>query len=183
MIAPELTQRLTAIKLLAFDVDGVLTDGGIWFSAAGDELVRFDVHDGAGFTLARRVGLRLAVITGRDTPAVRRRMEMLSVDEYHPGIRDKGLVIRNLRTKYGLGRDAVLFMGDDLLDLPAFAEAGVTAAPASAVEEVRRSVDHVAVRPGGAGAAREVVELVLKAQARWEEAVRLFAGGGSHLTQ
>lgn len=158
-----LLPRLKALKLLAFDVDGTLTDGAI-FLGATDELKRFDVKDGAGLAMARKAGLKIAFVTGRTSECVARRAAELSVDECHQGVGDKVAVLKSIGERHGIAPGEMLFMGDDLPDLPAMKFAGIAACPFDAVEDVRAVCALVSTKGGGKGAAREVAEAVLRAR-------------------
>jgi 3-deoxy-D-manno-octulosonate 8-phosphate phosphatase (KDO 8-P phosphatase) len=178
MINTSVEKRFQSIVLLAMDVDGVLTDGSItWGVDAGGmllELKSFNVKDGLGISLARAAGLRIAWITGRTSPIVEGRAAELGVHEVCQWARNKQRVLEEVTARMGLAREQVLYIGDDLNDLPAFAVAGVRVAVADAVEAVREQADWVTTTPGGRGAVREVVETVLRAQGRWEEGLQSF---------
>jgi 3-deoxy-D-manno-octulosonate 8-phosphate phosphatase (KDO 8-P phosphatase) len=165
-------RRVTApaaarIRLLVLDVDGVLTDGGLYYGASGEETKRFDVQDGLAMVEARRAGLTLAILSGRSSAAVARRMEELGIAEVHQGVRDKDAVLTALMRRLGLDPAEVAMMGDDLADLPPMKRAGLALAPINAVPEVRKAADWVSHRAGGAGAVRDALELLLKARKAW----------------
>ena len=159
--------RASRIRLLVLDVDGVLTDGGLLFSASGEETKRFHVHDGLAMVAARKAGLQVAILSSRASAAVTRRMAELGVGEVHQGVTDKAGGLDALRDRLGLARGEVAMMGDDLPDLPAMARAGLALAPANAVAEVKRAAHWVARRRGGDGAVREAVEMLLKSRRAW----------------
>jgi 3-deoxy-D-manno-octulosonate 8-phosphate phosphatase (KDO 8-P phosphatase) len=159
--------RASRVRLLVLDVDGVLTDGGLFVSASGEETKRFHVHDGLAMVAARKAGLTIAVLSSRASAAVTRRMAELGVSEVHQGVADKAGALDALRERLGLAASAVAMMGDDLSDLPAMARAGLALAPANAVPEVKRAAHWVARRRGGDGAVREAVEMLLKARRAW----------------
>jgi 3-deoxy-D-manno-octulosonate 8-phosphate phosphatase (KDO 8-P phosphatase) len=171
---PSLRERLAGVRLLAMDVDGVLTDGSIVWSARpqGGPLLEsksFSVKDGLGLTLARVAGLQIAWITGRTSGVVERRAVELGVTELHQWARNKRLVLEEIKGRHALPAAAVAFIGDDLNDAPAFKASGLRIAVADAAAEVREQADWVTVASGGHGAVREVVEAILRAQGRWEE--------------
>lgn len=170
--------RLEPLRLLAMDVDGVLTDGAIVLGYDADgallELKSFHARDGLGISLAQAAGLEVAWITGRLSPLVARRAAELRVREVCQWARDKRRALAELAARLQLPREAVLYVGDDLNDLPAFAAAGVRVAVADADAAVRAAADWVTTAPGGRGAVREVVERVLRAQGRYEAAVEGF---------
>jgi 3-deoxy-D-manno-octulosonate 8-phosphate phosphatase (KDO 8-P phosphatase) len=155
------------VRLLILDVDGVLTDGSLTYSAAGEETRRFHVRDGLALVEAQRAGLAIAVISGRASPAVTRRLSELGVREIHQGVADKGQALAELVARLGVEAGEVAVMGDDLPDLPLMRQAGMALAPADAVAEVRRAAHWVSRRPGGAGAVREAVEMLLRARKAW----------------
>jgi 3-deoxy-D-manno-octulosonate 8-phosphate phosphatase (KDO 8-P phosphatase) len=162
-----LSTRAARIRLLVLDVDGVLTDGGLDYGAAGEETKRFFVQDGLALVAARRAGLAVAVISGRASAAVTRRMTELGVTEVHQAVQDKAAAVESVMGRLGLRAAEVAVMGDDLPDLPLMKQAGLALAPANAVTEVRRAADWVARRAGGAGAVRDAVEMLLKARKGW----------------
>ena len=159
--------RASRVRLLVLDVDGVLTDGGLFVSAGGEEIKRFHVHDGLALVAARRAGLQIAILSSRASAAVTRRMTELGVGEIHQGVTDKAGALDALRERLGLAVGEVAMMGDDLPDLPAMARAGLALAPANAAAEVRRAAHWVARRRGGDGAVREAVEMLLKSRRAW----------------
>jgi 3-deoxy-D-manno-octulosonate 8-phosphate phosphatase (KDO 8-P phosphatase) len=177
-INPSLEQQLRGIRLLAMDVDGVLTDGSIILGAsAGGELFEsktFHVRDGLGLSLVRSVDIDVTWITGRVSPLVERRAAELDVRRVVQWARNKRIALTAVTRELGLEREQVLYIGDDLNDLPAFDAAGVRVAVADAVEEVRRQADWTTQAAGGRGAVREVVEGLLRSQGRWDEAVTRF---------
>jgi len=168
-----LVEKLGKIRLIAMDVDGVLTDGSMIFGV-GEETKIFHVHDGLGISVAIVAGIEIVWISGNVSDAVAKRAEMLGVKEVRQGVGDKGSVIRQLAASRGITKDEVAFIGDDLNDLPAFEEAGVRIAVGDAAEQLKRSADMVTRRTGGRGAVREVIEAVLNAQGRWDEAASAF---------
>jgi len=155
------------IRLLVLDVDGVLTDGGLYYGPSGEDMKRFDVHDGLAVVEAGRAGLVIAVVSARASAAVARRLEELGIREVHQGVHDKAALLSELMARLGLGRDEVAVMGDDLGDLTAMRAAGLAMAPRNAVAEVRAASDWVSGRSGGGGAVREAVELLLKSRRAW----------------
>lgn len=162
-----LAARAARIRLLVLDVDGVLTDGGLLYGPAGEEWKRFDVHDGLALASARRAGLEVAVVSGRASPAVTRRMTELGVAEIHQGVDDKARAVSSVLARLRVTWAQVAVMGDDLPDLPLMRQAALALAPANAVGEVRRAAHWVSRRPGGAGAVREAIELLLRARKAW----------------
>lgn len=159
--------RASRIRLLVLDVDGVLTDGGLVYSASGEETKRFHVHDGFALVAALKAGLQIAVLSGRASAAVTRRMTELGIAEVHQGVADKVTALDSLRQRLGLAAREVAVMGDDLPDLPAMSRVGMALAPANAVMEIKRMAHWIARRRGGDGAVREAVEMLLRARRSW----------------
>lgn len=176
-LSPERSAKLRGLRMLVFDVDGVLTDGGIIPDGRGGELKRFDVKDGAGLAMARRLGLEVALLSGRDTAATAQRAAELGITRVVQGCRSKGPALQALARDAGIPMDRVGFMGDDLVDLPAMRAAGASACPADAHAAVRAFADFLCAAPGGRGAAREWVEAVLAAQDKMDDLLRHFREG------
>lgn len=152
---------------MILDVDGVLTDGRVYLGPDGGEWKAFHVHDGLAVARAVAAGLTVAVVSSRASESVAWRCAELGVREVHQGVRDKLVAYAALCRRHGCGDPQVLCVGDDLADLPILLRAGLSAAPADAAMEVRRRVRWVSRRPGGAGAVREILEVVLRAQGLW----------------
>lgn len=177
----DLAARCGPIELLLVDVDGVLTDGVIALDDRGVETKHFHVRDGSAVTLWRKAGKRAAILSGRWAPAVDRRAAELGIAPVIQGASDKAAPFRTLLADLGLDARQVCYVGDDLADLPVLAAVGLAACPADADDEVRRAAHVVTRAPGGRGAVREVVELLLKNQGHWERllaAYRAPARGG-----
>ncbi len=172
----ELTSRAARVRLLVFDVDGVLTDGGLYYGAQGELMKRFDVKDGHALVMARLAGLPAAVLTARTSSIVEVRGRELGLAAVIQGRRDKGVALDELLQQLGVPREACAYMGDDHNDLAPLSRVGLAACPADAVPEVRQEVHFVTQSPGGRGAVRELVELCLKASGRWDDAVGLMRG-------
>jgi 3-deoxy-D-manno-octulosonate 8-phosphate phosphatase (KDO 8-P phosphatase) len=170
----EVAARARKIRLLVMDVDGVLTDGRMVLSDRGDELKMFHTHDGIGLALAHRAGLKTALVTGETSPIAKSRGEKLGVGTVVLGARRKGDVVDALLAEYGLSPDALAYIGDDLLDLPALQRAGLAVTVADAVADVKAVAHVVTKAPGGHGAVRECVELLLRAQGVWDTVYRAF---------
>jgi 3-deoxy-D-manno-octulosonate 8-phosphate phosphatase (KDO 8-P phosphatase) len=160
--------RASAIRAAIFDVDGVLTDGTLYISEAGETLKAFHALDGHGLKLLAQAGITPIVITGRDSPAVRRRLKDLGVTEAVFGAHDKLAAAQPLLAKLGLDWPQLAVMGDDWPDLPLLARAGLAIAPANAHAEVRAIAHHVSALQGGHGAAREACDLLLWATGHYE---------------
>jgi 3-deoxy-D-manno-octulosonate 8-phosphate phosphatase (KDO 8-P phosphatase) len=164
-------EKARSIRMIIMDVDGVLTDGRIIYSDDGTEVKAFYVKDGVGLRAAQRAGLLVAILTARVSEAVARRARELSITEVYQGIADKVETYEALLQRHHLTDDVVAYVGDDVNDLPLLARAGLSAAPADAAEDVKARVAYVAERGGGRGAIREIIELILKAQGRWEQVI------------
>jgi len=155
---------LEKIQAVALDVDGVLTDGGIWWGPAGEEWKRFCFSDIMGVSLAGRAGLRIALISGENSPLVDRFAEKLHIGHVVKGCRDKASALRKFAADAHLELSLICFMGDDINDLPAMRIVGFSAAPSNAAREVLAQVDLVTQAAGGNGAVRELVDTILNAQ-------------------
>ena len=175
-VSPALKKRAARIRLLLVDVDGVLTDGHIYLQSLPDgtatEMKAFSAHDGAGLKLARLAGLRTGLITGRGSAAVARRARELEMDFVYQTSDEKLSAYREILRRARLHDREVAYVGDDLPDLPVLARVGLAVAVANAVPEVKKAAQFITQRSGGAGAVREVVELVLKAQGKLAKAIR-----------
>lgn len=152
------------IKLFAMDVDGVLTDGGMYYSEQGEVLKKFNTRDGMGIELLRKNGIIPAIITQEESKIVLKRAEKLKVEEVHVGIGDKLQLMKELAQKYKLTLNEVAYIGDDINDLAVLREVGLSFAPSDAMPEVKQIVHQVLTRKGGAGAVREAVYLILQQQ-------------------
>jgi 3-deoxy-D-manno-octulosonate 8-phosphate phosphatase (KDO 8-P phosphatase) len=171
------------IRLVVLDVDGVLTDAGVYIGATADgttmELKRFDIQDGLGIQLLQAAGIEVVLLSGRTSEATRVRAQELNISEciQLSGGRGKLATLEGLLRDRGLGWEAVAMLGDDLPDLPVLRKAGLPAAVGNAVTEVRKEALFVTRRDGGRGAVREFARLLLKARGEWEERVEAYLGG------
>jgi 3-deoxy-D-manno-octulosonate 8-phosphate phosphatase (KDO 8-P phosphatase) len=159
-----LLRVLKPVRLVAMDVDGVLTDAGMYYSESGDELKKFNTRDGMGIKLLQAAGLVTAFITKEKTAIVERRGQKLAVPEVHQGVDDKLAVLTTLAKKYGLSLNEVAYIGDDVNDLEALRAVGFSAAPADAMPSVLKAVHYICAKKGGEGAVREVADLILAAR-------------------
>lgn len=176
--AETLTASLQKIKLLALDVDGVLTDGTIYISPAGEVFKGFNAKDGMGISCALRNNLQIAVITGRQSPIVERRCEELGIKLFMQGVKDKRLALQQMAQKLGLTREEIAYMGDDLNDIPAFKASGLSLVPADGSIEVLAVADIITKAKGGCGAVREAITMILAAQDNWEQIVNSYLTAG-----
>ena len=168
--------RLQKIRLLLLDVDGVLTDGRIFYDNHGVETKAFNVRDGHGLKLLQRAGLEVGIITGRSSEVVTVRAKELGIDLVYQGVRDKMVPFREILAERSLTAEEVAYVGDDVVDLPVLRRVGFAATVADAAEDVRPLVHYVTRCRGGKGAVREICELILKRTGRWQQvAGRYFA--------
>lgn len=159
-------ERARHIRLMAFDVDGILTDGSLWYGENGETIKRFHALDGHGLRLMREGGIAVALITGREGPIVAMRAAELGISLVFQGVRDKAQAIAELAQEEGCTLDQVGFMGDDILDLAAMQRVGFAASVPNAPPYITQAAHWVASRDGGHGAARECCDLILAAQGR-----------------
>jgi YrbI family 3-deoxy-D-manno-octulosonate 8-phosphate phosphatase len=162
------------IELILSDVDGVMTDGGIRLLDDGRQIVEFHIRDGMGIRLWREAGKRFGIVTGRELEAVRRRAEDLKIDIVRLGIDDKLPAVDAIAAELGLAREAICYIGDDLLDLRVIQAVGLGVAVADAADEVRRAAKYTTSVRGGDGAVRELIEVILKNTGRWDDVVRRY---------
>jgi 3-deoxy-D-manno-octulosonate 8-phosphate phosphatase (KDO 8-P phosphatase) len=149
------------IKAIAMDVDGVLTDGSVWWGPNGEEWKRFHFADIMGLSLARRAGMTIALMSGENSPLVDRLAEKFGISDVHKGCKDKAGALRAFSQRHSLPLEQICFIGDDVNDLPALAIAGLSACPADARPAIRKTCQLVSQLSGGNGAVREVVDMVL----------------------
>ena len=168
---PELLLRAQDIRAVLLDVDGVLTDGGLYYGADGEALKRFHTLDGHGLKLLARAGVAVIVISGRDSRALRQRLAELGVERVHLGVADKLQVAGAVLGELQLAWEQVAAMGDDWPDLPLLARAGFACAPPGAHVQARALADHVTTHAGGHGAVRELCDLLLVASGRYRDAL------------
>ncbi len=161
-----LLRKARRIKMVLIDVDGVMTDGGLYYTAEGNEMKRFHAHDGYGVVRAREHGLKIGIISGRSTPIVTARAKVLKIDDVYQDRMDKVAAMREVQERYGFRDDEFAFIGDDLFDLPLLRIVGLSAAPCNALPRVRRAVHYVTKQSGGNGAVREVLDVILESQTR-----------------
>jgi len=159
-------KRASTLRLMAFDVDGVLTDGTIWYSADGDAFKGFSTLDGHGMKLLEMAGVTVAIITGRRSRSVELRCENLGITRLYQGVEDKRAKLDELLAELSLTREQAGYMGDDVVDLPILRACGFAATTADGHPLVREHVDLVSQRGGGRGAAREVCDFILASQGK-----------------
>ena len=166
-----------AIRLLGLDVDGVLTDGGIYYGEPVMELKRFNAQDGMGITLLRMAGIMPFIITSRECDAVARRAAELGIDEIHQGIKDKIGCLNDILERHDAGLDETAYVGDDLSDLCIMLKVGMPIAVANARDEIKRTARHVTAAKGGSGAVREACEYVLREAGLLDDLIARFRDG------
>jgi 3-deoxy-D-manno-octulosonate 8-phosphate phosphatase (KDO 8-P phosphatase) len=174
-ISAAVRKRAARIKVMLMDVDGTITDGSVALLSQPDgsalEIKTFDAHDGQGISLGRTAGLRMGVITGRGSPALRRRMNELNVEFVYEKQAHKIAAYEEIVKKTGVREEEVAFLGDDLPDLSVMRRVGLAVAVGNAAPEVKHLAHYTTVRNGGKGAARELVELILRSKGIWDEMI------------
>lgn len=164
----DINTRASKIKLILADVDGTLTDGKVYISSTRDQTRVFSIHDGLGIYIWRNKGFKFGFITGDKTDATRERARMLKVDYLFMDSIEKTAAIEEIIKTSGLDPEEIAFVGDDLIDIPVFKRVGLAVAVADATSDLNDSIHHRTKLPGGEGAVREVIELILKAKGLWE---------------
>ena len=172
----KLDARCQDIQLILSDVDGVLTDGGIFFDNEGIETKKFDVRDGFGIQLWQRAGYKFGILTSRTSHIVKVRADELQIEIVRQGFADKLPVAREIITQLALDAQQVCYIGDDLSDLPVIHHVGLGVAVTDAADDIKDRAHYVTRRGGGQGAVRETIELILKAQKRWEDLIQRYTG-------
>lgn len=172
----ELRSRILSVRLMIFDVDGVLTDGRVIYLDDGSEIKEFDVKDGHGIKLLQRAGLDVAMISGRSCAAVEQRARGLGISRVYQGIHAKVEAYEEILADTGLSSRETGYMGDDLIDIPVMRRAGFSVAVPDAAPHIFPYAHYVTQAPGGRGAAREVCEMILKVQGLWESVTLRYFG-------
>jgi YrbI family 3-deoxy-D-manno-octulosonate 8-phosphate phosphatase len=167
-----LVAALKRIRLFASDVDGVLTDAGMYYSESGEELKKFNTRDGMGIKLLQRAGIITALVTQERTKLVARRAEKLTIPEVHQGVMDKLTLIRDMADRLEISMDDVAYIGDDVNDVAALEAVGFSATPADGMPQAAAVVDYICTKKGGEGAVREIIEMILEAQHKSVNAIR-----------
>ena len=172
----DLEKKSKKIKLLLLDVDGVLTDGSLILRESLQELKIFNVKDGLGIKLAQAGGIEIGIITGRTSEAVKKRVDELDIKILNQGQPDKLKVYEQIKTNLGLKDDQIAYVGDDLSDLKLLQKVGFSITVNDACDEVKAMVDYITKQPGGKAAVREVIELILKSQEKWQGLIQKYYG-------
>lgn len=173
-IEEHILTKAKKIKLLLLDVDGVLTDGRIIYDSSGRDMKFFDVHDGMGVHLLHKSGIPAILITAKGSKSIKPRAEDMQVDALLENVSPKSAVLNGILKKYKLNSDEVCFVGDDIVDLGIMKKVGLPVAVANAAAEIKQIACYITLKPGGRGAVREVAELILKSQGKWEEVIRNY---------
>lgn len=174
----ELARRAADLEWILCDADGVLTDGGLYYDRQGHNNLRFDARDGLGLKMAQLGGLKVGVLSGRSSSALERRAVELELESLDMGVADKRAGLESFLERHSTVARRIAFIGDDLPDLVVLEQCGLSFAPADAAQEVRGVVDRVLDNPGGHGAVREMVEILLRARGDWERLVSRFTHDG-----
>ena len=173
-VAEGVAERARRVKLLILDVDGVLTDGRITYASDGTEAKSFDAKDGHGIKLAQRAGIQIALLSGRASEAVMRRARELGIEMVYQQALRKREIYKQILADAALEDADVAYIGDDVVDIPVLRRAGFPVAVANAADEVRQEAVWVTKVPGGYGAVRETIELILQAQGKWEKVLARY---------
>jgi 3-deoxy-D-manno-octulosonate 8-phosphate phosphatase (KDO 8-P phosphatase) len=170
----ELKERAKKIKILLLDVDGVLTDGRIIYDSKGRDLKLFDVHDGMGVYSLYRAGIKTIIVTAKRSEAIKPRARDMHVAEVFADVSPKSAILARILKKYSVTKDEVCFVGDDLVDLGLMKLVGLPVAVFNACPEIKQVAGYITIKHGGRGAVREIAELILKSQGKWEEILRFY---------
>jgi len=171
----EIQKKLQKITCLILDVDGVLTDGGIIIDDSGQELKKFDVRDGHGLKLVMRYDILVVILTGRQSRVVSHRAKELGITAVYQKATNKMKILAEIMEKYHRDAEAIAYIGDDIVDVPVLRSVGFGAAVADASVHAKEAACYVTDSPGGKGAVREVCEMILQAQGRWDEIVKKYS--------
>jgi 3-deoxy-D-manno-octulosonate 8-phosphate phosphatase (KDO 8-P phosphatase) len=172
--------KAARIKLILFDVDGVLTDGKVVVHSDGTESKTFGIRDGIAMVWAQRAGLKVGFLSARTSPTTPHRAAQLGISLVHHGVTSKIAAYEQILKDHDAVDEDVAYMGDDVVDLAVLGRVGLSSAPADAVEEVRRRVHWVSAHRGGDGAARQLIEVIMRAQNMWESVVAAYLAEGRH---
>lgn len=164
-------RKAAGVVLMGFDVDGVLTDGTLYFTSQGDEMKAFSSLDGHGLKMLQRAGIEVVIISGRSSRALELRARNLGIEALHMGVEDKRALLDKIAAQRGIAHAQAGYMGDDVVDLPILRACGFSATVADGHPEVLARVDYVATKGGGRGAVREVCDLIIRAQGKWDAAM------------
>lgn len=161
-------EKIEKLKLFIFDIDGVLTDGKLYYSPEGEEMKVFNVKDGVGIWILKEKGFKVVFLTGRKGDALKKRAQDLKVDLLKENVREKEKVMEEIMKKFNCKKEETFFMTDDIVDLKACRMAGFVATPQDGAEEVKKIADFITIKKGGEGAVREIIEIILKEKGLWD---------------
>lgn len=170
----ELTGKARKIRLLLLDVDGVLTDGRIIYDSRGRDMKFFDVHDGLGVYLLKRMGISTVLITAKGSRAIKPRARDMRVDAVLENVFPKCQALDKILKRYQINAEEICFVGDDMVDLSLMKKVGLPVAVFNAAPEIKQTAAYITLKEGGRGAVREVAELILKAQEKWQDAISIY---------
>ncbi len=173
-INQDMAEKVKSVSFLILDVDGVLTDGRIIINDLGNETKQFHVRDGHGLKLLMRVGIEVIILTGRTSQVVEHRARELGIEEIHQGAKNKLDVLQEIMAKRGISGEHIAYIGDDIVDIPVFRKVGFAVAVADASEDAKEAADYITKNGGGKGAVREICELILKIQNKWDAVVSRY---------
>jgi len=174
MMDDKIIDKAKKVKVLLLDVDGVLTDGRIIYDSQGRDIKLFHVHDGLGVHLLKKAGIPTILITAKNSKAIKPRARDMQVDRVFAGISPKSAVLERILKKYKVSAEEICFVGDDLLDLCLLKRVGFPVAVLNAADEIKKAACYITVKSGGRGAVREVAELLLKSQNKWQEVFKPY---------
>ena len=170
----EIIERAKKVKVLVLDVDGVLTDGRIVYGNYGDEIKNFDVNDGLGIMLLKKTGLKRVILTAKASKVVTRRARELKMDKVYHNFHYKIQAYRMICRKFKVKDEEICFVGDDVIDIPLLRRVGLAVCPPNAMDDVKTFAHLITLKRGGRGAVREVCDLLLKAQGKWDEVMKRY---------
>jgi 3-deoxy-D-manno-octulosonate 8-phosphate phosphatase (KDO 8-P phosphatase) len=168
---PEIMERAKRIKVLLLDVDGVMTDGRIIYGIKGEEIKNFDVNDGLGIILVKRAGFKCAILTAKGSKVVAKRAKELKIDKVYKDFHYKIKALGPICSEFKVTEEEICFIGDDVIDAPILKRVGLAVCPPNAMDEVKALAHLITQKPGGRGAVREVCDLLIRAQGKWDETV------------
>jgi 3-deoxy-D-manno-octulosonate 8-phosphate phosphatase (KDO 8-P phosphatase) len=174
MLDDRVAKKIKLINYLILDVDGVLTDGSIIIDDLGNETKHFNVRDGHGLKLLMRAGIDIILITGRTSQVVEHRARELGITEVYQGAKNKVEILEEIFRKNNISGESVAYIGDDIVDIPVFKKVGLSVAVADASEHARKSADYISKSNGGQGAVREICEMILMVQGKWDEVAQRY---------
>ena len=173
-IKENLREKAKKVKLLLLDVDGVLTDGRIIYDSGGRDLKFFDVHDGLGVYALKKAGIKTILITAKGSRAIRPRAHDMGVEKVFQNITPKTIVLDKIIGKYAVEANEICFAGDDLVDLCVMKRVGFPVAVFNACPEIKQAASYITIREGGRGAVREIAEVILKSQDKWQDILKIY---------